>query len=758
MAVAYQLDPIIKKVSSRFKVSSKDQVLVILNSDRKPVDKKKPFGSYQHYVCFNSTDPQNQALCEGHVSRISNFARDYSIDLGISYQASCSPDNEKKVVATLANGNDPGAVLNGQLDRWITEFAPDHEEDLFADFGRFASLISTYLEDKAMSEIGLSLQVKVGLAKADQLRTERFDRLVIPVRTKDSPMEIELFLSADLPMSSGQEARAALFLTTSPSIEDRLKKWTTNFISLSISLDQVAVDLARVVQPELKQHLENKIAFMGRGLSRLELSTSLKADLFPSIIEEKIPVLCQVEGYTDKIEIVNTITAEPVNRGKVSRAEIKDIKTWCEKHLESITRNLLFGKSLVYVLIDFKDLEKKIKEAMEIEAEEIGYGVQHLLTEPALEIVDLLKPFSLVVDGEYETAVKDFKIEMAIKPRLRFESLEVIKDHIMTDIKKDMERLIRDCVTAFMYTIDPEHFFFDFNTARDEQRPSVQQEIEDLVEKTLIDNYGPQIFNITVTMGNHDIIDKINTLRKADIDFDVEFKTLQAPMKLCYLGAVRVNAVHPEGWNDFRQRNQSADLICKHIQDDLGSRLASKHPDVLAFKDDRTRGAVIHVVHSMIKDSCRDAFGLDVDLVWLKRLPTDSELKEEELTRAKLDADSERISIYISGGVGGEKIQIDALEKELRVLHERRLEILVLEDNELELADLDNKIGKLEALLAGKGNEQVETGIKAIAASSGGLSSNLSGDDMILLLESGKTPKDDSDEEAESASPEAPDE
>lgn len=273
------LGPVIRKVDSIPKLSSKSEKIVIFNKKDKTILDKKPWslfsgGNIELYRISTSA----YANYKGLSVSIEDFESNRKIGLLIDYRASCESGNEEQLVLGLCSDVPPGLNLNRRIERWIAQLTRDSSSEFIDNFVSRINWLKRELQREA-EDIGLRLEIRISTDKTDayylisnanalEALAER-DNLFVAVKDVENDREIGINITYSArfrDISNRDKVIKALegYSSVSDALDARIKEWVTEYVSSQPAkfIDEYDSELIT-----LKQRIEAK--------ARLELNLLL---------------------------------------------------------------------------------------------------------------------------------------------------------------------------------------------------------------------------------------------------------------------------------------------------------------------------------------------------------------------------------------------------------------------------------------------------------------------------------------------------
>lgn len=472
------------------------------------------------------------------------------------------------------------------------------------------------------------------------------------VRLSDSRQVFKLKYRCELLPITEQEARLFLYPVTEgflkEMVSNQIKKTLKEVIDTKTFLDQLNTE----VVAKLADGLDDKLSAFGRITNFLELELDpLRTP--PRFLEVQHNVVCKSQDGHN-VSVNNTLILQrdySVNKA-FEAYQVTDFTNWAKTELERITKAHVINQTYNQLLYDFKDF--KLKEEFKREANRIGYHVDHLVIIPEFDPLKKSGRFRL----EYKSTSLNSKIDgillaVSVSIEGRINNYGKIMNLLAPgeSIEINMEKFIEDIVGQFFNSIDPERFYWRFNSldAIAGDKATLENELRELITKALTDEYDAEIRSVSVKQLDTKLIDRLKQLKEGVFEFEFQDKT----GSLKYKAVIDILNVDPERWSIFNskgykprsedpadsERNDIKKYITDYVENGLNTELFYK------LQKGELRGAYgdfIHAIQNLfvaVTVDVKDMFGLNIriysplkkDLEGISlRMRLDNHLYEEE--------------------------------------------------------------------------------------------------------------------------------
>ncbi|HWP53737.1 MAG TPA: hypothetical protein VN476_06345 [Pyrinomonadaceae bacterium] len=281
---------------------------------------------------------------------------------------------------------------------------------------------------------------------------------------------------------------------------------------------------------------------------------------------------------------------------------------------------------------------------------------------PAFELHQLLEPFHLYVENEYETNMPKFPVKLGVIVTAKFERLKDIESYL--NRRQDVPKLMKDTVDhevrRFLHSVDPERFYMRFShTEPEEEEPAIEQALRERIEARLVEKFKADVIDIVFRMRDTEITQVWSSLEKSEGTLEIKLPSFSDVEGVTYRGRVRVEAIHGRGWNRFRTSNPEMDKICRRLEEHVLAQLGTFANADLVYTHLEGQRQVGKVIEALVKKFAVEEFGL-VIRVSIRCDVTAMELDEKTRIPGILDSlkDLERErTAKIGAGVTDETIK-----------------------------------------------------------------------------------------------------
>ena len=702
MAQTYPLDPVIRLVSDDHRVSSFEETIVVVDPENnkairtidkqgeKQLEKVKFFqrrkaGKNLLVISGNGNEAEDKVL--GVPLR--DFRRQWSIDLEVSYLASCNRGDEVKLAETLSPGVHPGAVLHNLIRQWIKEYGSSSPEVLIENYYSSVADLEAHISKKAREDVGLRLQATIRIEHEDKaLDAIEAPPTNIPVRLRDYNEKQNLRLKTEVGVDEDRRIFAILYKSEIPKFEGLVKTTIQEYFATNVSLQEFHTQLlAPAFKQPLLDRLNSVLRSYGRKINYLTLEGQIKA--IDDFREFSHDVRYRIQEYKSEIVIKNAVQMTLQDYARYKTVGPENLEIWVKENLDEVVRQVLFDKKYIDLLIGFDRSATEIKLRFTARAATIGYSIKQLITGPDLPPYEWLKNFTVKVDHSFEIRYSKFPVRLSIVITARINALEDIEKYLnhQLDIPSEMSAAVVDEAEQFLHTIDPERFYLRFSfTERDEGGP-VDQILEEKIRCRLHQDFKATIVTVTVDMGETALTLLYNELRKTPGEFNVALRPYEAnsPYDVVYSGHFRIETIHYDHWDKFQSSDPTIAGIKEHLEKHLKAELSTLPHEELAYRTREQQKRVTSVIEKLACERILSEFGLVIAVSMVSRQITRGELGLKEQTR----------TIYELGQVEAQE-RIEEVIRTISKLKSERLELMVGDADAAEIKKKEEKIKELE--------------------------------------------------------------
>jgi hypothetical protein len=710
-----------------------DERLVLLDVATGKTLDKKPLLSLREIRGYLVNTQRNPVECEGPVCSIKSPETRLAMDVACRYEARCEKGDEKKLVAALARGDHAAALVDRFIADRVVDFVAGETavgRDVCVDFLTLRGPLQAFIADRARSELGLILEVQVH-PRPDPDR----DLTAIPVRTElfparvcDQDDQVEIRLATELEIDLSRRMRAVLFHHQSGGLEEAVRQVVRRVLADETTLHAFTYELTTTVRRRLLEAVNQRLAEEGRRISFLQLESRAGGDPAAGLGEIERAVTCKIADCTESIVVRHRLQLSLCDLGRFRSAGVGDLRTWVTERLEEITRDVLFDRRYLDLLLSFAPDEAQIKSRMEREVARIGYTVRQLVTAPALEPLRWREGLAIPdVDETFATFDSRIDVGLVIVVHgkivdLRHPNLQrylVPHSRLVDDVREAVLRETR----RIMHRISPERFYMRFAYSDVAGEEAVRELLEGQLSALLAERFAIEDLSVTVKPKETELTRRLERLQRGlhtvevtctplnrsgeEVTYRIDFDVLGVAPDGWYLFLAKGQPPSPEGANGARQvRPEEVELgrIREVIAEDVKSKVQIAPREILQFADLGRYRDLIEVLQQSVRRKVESVFGLVVRIINMNRLATFGEQRRGEAVAHAITTSLET----------GEKI-LEQKKSDLKLLYEKRSGMLksdLLDMNDETVAFLEGRISALEKEVApdqlGRGQDEVK--------------------------------------------------
>lgn len=744
MISSHPLDKVIRRLESNWlptRLEAEEQ-LIIFDVGASKVLAKKPLISLGRDIRYYLVNTRRRPVeCEGPVCQIKSASTRFSIDIVVRYDARCDKGNEEKLVAALVRGDRPAAVVDRFIGDRIEDFVASESaaaRDACLEFPQLQGALQAYIADRARNELGLTLDVLARPQIADQIQVIAVKTDYFPARVCDHDDQVEIKITTELEIDPVNRMRAVLFHQRSAGLEECLRQVVRQVLAEQITFHSFTFELTSTVRRRLIEAINERLTQEGRRIAYLQIESRTDGYRAGGTGEIEHSVSCKIADCDYLIDVKHRLKLSLCDFGRFRNSGIEDLESWVTTRLEDITRDALFEKRYLDLLLAFRPDEIEIKTRMEREVGEVGYTVKQLITAPALEPLRWKEGF-LIEDISDTFATRDSRIEVGlnivVKGRisdLRNPNLQKYltpRSKLFNDLREAVLRETRQII----HGVSPEHFYMRFAYSDEPSAPAVRETLEAQIGKLLADRFAIEDIGVIAKPLETELTKRLEHLQRGPHRVDVTCSPLnRGGEEVQYRIDFDILGVPPDGWYAFRAKchtfprkirkaisnnddrigeeisqinfenpfedlevekaiiesaEQELQRVREVIAEDVKTKLQVAPREILQFTDLGRYRDLMQVIQQSLRDKVERVFGLRINIVNINRLATHGEQKGSESVRHAIDTSMDT----------GKEI-LSRKKADLLMLYEKRKEMLEndIGSDDPVLADLEQRIKALE--------------------------------------------------------------
>ncbi len=677
-----ELEGIVRKITSTqtLKNQSGDKRMIIVDeSSGKVVSKTRPFRRYRKYLVY--ADQVLKGSAEEIV--IEDFSTLDSLYLQVSYKVQCSYDRAEQLIESLffGSGEYPKRRLNALIERFIEEYIEkfDSTTEFFQKFYEYRSNLLTDLKKRVEREIGLRFSGHVSLKYEDEIKAIEVEDGFFEVFVKNYDRGMQLKYKAQLDILPNAKIKAILRFDKQGELKKIIRSQIKKEMLETIALDDF-IGSFDLVKEKVTSSLNKVLEKEGRYISHLLIeSENLVTDSEREFILDEYIVGCKLKDSS--INITHNLILTLDDLGKYKSSTIKDLDKWVKGKLNSITKNVLFGKTYLDLILSHGEGTSKfdgdgIKDQMELEAGKIGFKVQQLISIPKVKPLELMDGFSFDVGekAELSTINTRIKIKLIVSVSGRIMDLRKIEKYINPniDITAKMKEKVLQSVKQVIDKIEPERYYIRFKYADQTlgDSRSVEAELIDVISKGLKKEFHASELVIPPKPLDTDITVRFAELKSQFCKFS--FKTF--PFREGGQGETvkfnvmyQIENVHPNGWHQFQSKKfnsieEEIDQISTLLKEHLRNTLSTIKSEEIIYKTHIDVNKLTQIANLQLTPIISKTFGLIIKIIFMGRESTQLEDRFHERRQKVIDIHDEKIKIEKKTSIALANLKVTELD------------------------------------------------------------------------------------------------
>lgn len=349
--------------------------------------------------------------------------------------------------------------------------------------------------------------------------------------------------------------------------------------------------------------------------------------------EVDVPV--KLLDYSKPIMVRNKVKMILKEQRKYMEKQAPSLDSWIQETLKEVFNDVLFDVNYLNFITNFsKVYDKRIRDQMTIEAQQIGYKLEQLIITPQLKPLKWMEPFSVEVSDTFMTKLGN-KVPLKIVVHMSISDLAKVAQYLDSDdIKPYIETTIRNITESELIKIEPYRFYMCFEVSNDNDK-SVVQILKDTIEAELVEKFSRDIRSITPMMEREkdEVIQRLENLTSQHADLDFQFSPLSGGETLhftAHLEVIGVDAISNAqvAWNTFIHKQIDISIIKKQIEKELISKMKGRTSAELQFQNYKQQHHVEHFMIERAQDYAIEHFGVGITLSAIQRDRTSIEEKQ----------------------------------------------------------------------------------------------------------------------------------
>lgn len=713
METVRALDKIIRPVQSRPKVLSTSEKFVMIDCKTGKATAARPwfgFGEVKSFLVVNRNADVHTVEHQVPTIPVHEIENDRSIGLNFTCWVSCSEGKEEKVAEALY---DPEQSVSDKFDRlirrWVDDVVDVNPTDFIHRYFERKKELCDKIVELARTQIGLNLQIRLVLEGEDtsfavrEIKTESFH-----IRVKDYHEQQDLNITCQLDIEPSTKIYANVYRKRVDRLKDTLMRQTQLFFEHNVTLEQFYDDLnQREIVDPLKKVLNERLRREGRMVGFFHLE-STSSDSAQKEFEYESDVNVKVQEFPERITIKNHARMKRTNVAIYKSKGSPKLDEWLNAQLNEIIPDTLFYEKYINLLIQFRrsdddddgsdSLKKKIRNKLSEEANKIGYELKYLTTIPNVKPLTWLEPFTIVVDGSFETNISNFFVKLNIPITVRLVTLENPRTRDRLNRQEDIPELMRakahEVTAQFLHNIDPERFYTTFSFGDPEKykgAPAIQEDLIANIKEVLQAPFAAEVISIVPKMVDTEPIIRWRELQEKVCDFSLEVTPLRGGEPIPFKGKFQVETIAANGWYKFQTRKFTIDDLRRYLEDDLRAELKASSEMELLFKGRPHLRALREAINKIAMKGIEDVYGVIIRISTIDRefTPNESMMNLELRERGVSAIEGARVQRLAASGA--DLFFAEKKEEEIKKLIQDRQD-LGADAPEDEIEELENRI------------------------------------------------------------------
>lgn len=747
MISSHPLDKIIRRMESDWLPTQlePEERLMIFDVGAGKILAKKPLFSLGRDIRYYLVSTRRRPVeCEGLVCRVKSASTRLSIDIAVRYEARCDKGNEEKLVAALVRGGRTAAMVDRFIADRVEDFVAGESaatRDVCLEFLQLRGALQVYIADRVRNELGLTLDVLARPLIENELKVIVVKTDYFPVRVCDHDDPVELKITTDLEIDSANSMRAVLFHHREAELEESIRQVVRQVLAEQVTLHSFTFELTTKVRRHLIEAINARLTHEGRRIAYLQLESRTNTNRAAGIGEIEYSVSCRIADCEAPIDIRHRLKLSLCDFGRFRSSGIEDLEAWVTARLDDITRDVLFERRYLDLLLAFRPDEIEIKTRIEREVGEVGYTVKQLITAPALEPLRWKEGF-LIENLSDTFATRDSRIDVGLNivvkgkiTDLRNPNLQKYltpRSRLFGDLRGAVLRETRQII----HGVSPEHFYMRFAYSDDANTPAVRETLEKQIGELLAERFAVEDIGVIAKPLETELTKRLEYLQRGPHKVDITCSPLnRGGEEVQYRIDFDILGVPPDGWYAFRAKSYGSpkkehgkirQAISKNdetigeipqvlfenlleepevekaivenaekelqrirevIAEDVKTKLQVAPRDILQFTDLGRYRDLMQVIQQSLRGKVEMVFGLRIHIVNINRLATHGEQKGNEAVKHAIDTSMET----------GKEI-LSRKQADLHMLYAKRSEMIASDmgSDDPIFADLEQRIRTLE--------------------------------------------------------------
>lgn len=636
------LDRIIRLIDSTDKPTSPNEKRIIIDLNNMEILQRPPVFSWGKDLRYYLVSSQNNVECEGLVCKVRDSTKKHAVNIVIDYDVSCPNGSEEYVVKALCNGDNPKIVLETHIERWVKAFnrlKRSQEINLITSFFTERKQLQQYITEQAAQETGLELYPSISLEGEENLEVIKKTSECFPIRVKDFDADISVKYKVGWEVLEDEhKINAILNYNHLSKLHLITRDEVEKFLIRECTLHQLCYEFDQFVKPQLIYNIDQKLIKEGRKIAYIKFELGIH-----DLIVTETPMIvhdteCKLKDSEASVKVKNRVLMQLDDLGKFRKAKIADLEPWLSFKLDKVVQKVFFERDRIDLLRNLENDKSLIQNYLQKETRKIGYSVQHLAFLPDLEELTLLQGFKIDNKSSYRTKDNQVKIKVEITIHSKVKSFEGIESYLKDGVDQFKAKIIDRSKNIIEQKIR-EQYPSDIYASEFEGENAIDKLLEGELTAYLENTFQLVDTRVSILLYlNTDIIKRINGLKAAFPNFEVEVTPHNISLTVPYKISYDITGIHPKGFATFQAKAFKPEQTDKEINQ-LNDRMANEFKgrmntvpiEVVRYRDFQTLDKTINtIVTYPLKHIAQISFGLIISELKIRRLQTKQEIAESK--------------------------------------------------------------------------------------------------------------------------------
>jgi hypothetical protein len=692
------LNAVIQEVSSSTKTRPVGEKIVVIDTSKRIAIERSLidtwFRPHTSTRCFLISNNYSGKFAEGRIPvLLSDFAVERTLPLEIKIEASCAHGREDRVAEALFDGPQPGVVLNGLIDRWVRDYTKPQLAAFIDNYFDRKAFLEAYIASRALKEVGLTLKVSISLNEGSvgRLDSVKVGPASLSVRLKDYDRAHGLKMETELLIDERHKINAILCRLDEAGLTEQVSQHLKRYFAERVTLREFYNEFNKMgFKLGLLNYLNEALKTVGRRVQFIDLDREERGgDSLPlQFYSAQRDLSYKIDEHPEPVIVRNTVQMICRDYASFKISGSPNLDTWISENLEQVVGRVLFGKKYIDLLLDFKPLEREIKNKLRFRAATIGYEIQQLITIPDLEPYKWLENFPITADRTFETSLAKFPVRLDIAVTSRIRTLQDISDylHRRQNVPSEMKEAMLDQIQESLHEIHPEHFYLRFKFY--EKGEPVKQLLERKIREVLVSKFNAEIISVKLEIADTEFTQWFDKLQAEMAEFTVELNPHDPRDEgpVVFRGDFQIESIHPDGWEKLQLVRWDISQIKTQFVKNLQSLMETRRIQDLAYRTPEDAENIRNTVARFARDYVLDKFGLLINIGSVRREITNEEVELKKRSKRVRDKEWDAQVLI-------EEMRIQEIYK----LQQYLIQLRVSGGRATEIAETEEKIAILKA-------------------------------------------------------------